>query len=154
MKLTKRQKHVLIFMVWGIIGVYFAFGVTLAGMYFGDGPDSGLAGKAIAEDLGYQIKASLMIGGVGAVTGLIIGLPSMPYTPVKQVRLDTLRGSVIDYLRDLDDETREMVALYEWAGRLGWSGVESSVRHQPEKYPFAAKLLANEDDFNEAKAKG
>jgi hypothetical protein len=137
-------------MMWGILGVYCAFGVSVAGIYFGG---EQLAQRPFFNDVETQIRALAMIGGVGAVVGLMMGLTSIPRTPLAQVRMETLRESVLDHLRDLDDETRELVLLYEWAGRLGWSGVESSVRRQPEKYPFAAKLLAKEDAINE-EAKG
>lgn len=140
LKLTQRQKHVLSYMVACVAIWTF----TLSGMLFmKSGPESmefmvptwTQAGDFFSRALPLTIP-------FGLITGLFFSLASMPRKPLTQLRMDTLREGVLDHLRDCDDRTREMALIFEWAGRAGWSTVEATVRRNPEKYPYAALLLA------------
>lgn len=149
MKLTKRQKHLPISVGIGILATYLAFGISLGALFFQSGhfDQSALSDRTIATNPMFLAHALLIIGGMGAIIGIMLGLPSMPHTPVKQIRTDTLRKRVLAELCELSDSDREMVQVYEWAGRAGWASVEASVRANPEKYPFAAALLAREAEI-------
>lgn len=145
MKLTQRQKHVLGYCLASVLIWTF----TLSGMLFmKSGPeDITFMVPTFQEGLTFFRHALPLTIPFGLVTGIFFSLASMPNKPVTQIHLETLRERVCDYLRETDPKTNELVLIFEWAGRLGWKGVEANVRRNPEKWPHAAALLAQDAEI-------
>lgn len=145
MKLSARQKHMLVYMVASVVIWTFTLSSVL---FMKSGPEEiTFMMPTLTQTLDFFERALPMTIPFGMITGLFFSLASMPKKPIVQIRMDTLREGVMDYLRDCDDRTREMALLFEWAGRTGWHSVEAHVRRNPEKYPHAATLLARDAEI-------
>ena len=152
MKLTERQKHMAVFCGMGVL----FWTLSMTGVLFmKPGPEEmTFVIPTLAATLDFFRRALPLTIPFGIGTGLLLGLASMPNKPVTQIRLETLRDRVCDHLRETDPKTNELILLFEWAGRLGWKGVEEAVRRDPERYPHATKLLAQDAEIIPFKREG